>query len=105
MQPRTRRRRGEEGQAIIMMALSLAAMLGVLALSIDIGRGYTMRRQQQNVADLSAMAGASIVVNYGSGGQDSWVANAVATVAAGNGVATVTAQYIDSNGTPVAAVG
>ncbi|HEY8743232.1 MAG TPA: pilus assembly protein TadG-related protein, partial [Chloroflexota bacterium] len=86
---------GEHGQAIIMLAMTLAVMLGMLALSIDIGQGYTIKRQQQNAADAGALAGASIVSEYGSNGYNADVLNAVHTVVAGNGASNPVVLYVD----------
>ena len=52
-------RRGEGGQALIMVLLGLAAILGFVAMTIDVGLIYEGRRQQQDAADAAAIAGAS----------------------------------------------
>ena len=51
-------RRGQRGQAIVLVALMLAVLLGFLGLSIDSGRLYVERRQLQTAADSAALAAA-----------------------------------------------
>ena len=51
-------RRGERGQAIVIIALIFAVLCGMLALAIDGGRGFVTKRQLQNAADASASAAA-----------------------------------------------
>jgi Flp pilus assembly protein TadG len=52
------RRRGERGVTLPMVALTLVGLFGFTALSVDIGRLATTRRQLQNAADAAALAGA-----------------------------------------------
>jgi hypothetical protein len=49
-----------EGQSLVFVVVTMVAMLGMMALAIDIGMGYTARAEAQRVADASALAGASI---------------------------------------------
>jgi len=51
-------RRGERGQAIVVIALIVAVLCGMLGLAIDGGRGFIARRELQNAADASADAAA-----------------------------------------------
>jgi Flp pilus assembly protein TadG len=53
-----RRARGERGQILAVVALALAALLGVAAFSIDVGYAYYAQRQLQSATDASALAGA-----------------------------------------------
>lgn len=46
----------ERGQLLVIFALALVAIIGVVGLVIDGGSAFVQRRQQQNVADLAAMA-------------------------------------------------
>ncbi|MFB3053274.1 MAG: pilus assembly protein TadG-related protein, partial [Dehalococcoidia bacterium] len=46
-----RKRRDESGQALILFALGLAVLLGMAALTIDVGLAYVARRDMQNAAD------------------------------------------------------
>ena len=48
---------GEDGQALIQVTLSIMVLLGFVALSIDVGRVYSERRNMQNAADAAALAG------------------------------------------------
>lgn len=48
----------ESGQTLVMVALALIALLGFLALAIDVGVLYAWRRNMQNAADAAALAGA-----------------------------------------------
>jgi Flp pilus assembly protein TadG len=60
--------KGEGGQAIVMMAISLLAMLFVVGLAIDSGQLFIAKRTMQEAADAAAFAGA--VVIYQSPGTD-----------------------------------
>lgn len=51
-------RRGEEGQAAIIVALAMAVLLGFAALSVDVGYFMWEKRALQNAADAAALAGA-----------------------------------------------
>jgi hypothetical protein len=48
----------EAGQALIQVTISLVVLLSFVALSIDVGRVYSERRNMQNAADAAALAGA-----------------------------------------------
>ena len=54
-------RRLKSGQILILFAFFLTAMVGVLALSVDLGVSFAERRTMQNAADAGALAGARIV--------------------------------------------
>jgi Flp pilus assembly protein TadG len=49
-------RRREEGQALVLCILVLAALLGMASLVVDGGNTLLQRRNQQGVADVAAMA-------------------------------------------------
>jgi hypothetical protein len=51
-------RRSETGQAIVLMTLSLAVILGMAALVLDVGNWYHTKRRLQGTADAAALAGA-----------------------------------------------
>lgn len=54
-----RSKAGEErGQVLVLTVMFLAVLLGAAALTLDIGRMAVTRRQLQNAADSSALAGA-----------------------------------------------
>ncbi|HKN60039.1 MAG TPA: pilus assembly protein TadG-related protein [Candidatus Acidoferrales bacterium] len=52
-------RRGEAGQAIVVVALALVAILGILGLATDVGYMRYTKRQLQTAADAAAIAGAA----------------------------------------------
>ena len=58
----TRIRRRRSGQAIVIMALSMVAICGMLALAIDAGRLYFQRRLMQDAVDAGSLAGAQSLV-------------------------------------------
>ncbi|MHB1135060.1 MAG: pilus assembly protein TadG-related protein [Chloroflexota bacterium] len=51
-------RRGERGQAMILFALLGTVLISFLALVIDVGNMYLVRRNLQNAADAAALVGA-----------------------------------------------
>ncbi|MFL5912017.1 MAG: pilus assembly protein TadG-related protein [Gaiellaceae bacterium] len=54
----TVRLRNESGQAVLMTVLFLSVLMGVAALSVDVGSWYRQQRQAQATADAAALAGA-----------------------------------------------
>jgi hypothetical protein len=58
------KRRGERGQILLLILVALIAIIGCVAISIDIGELQFKRNQMQTAADSAAMAGAS-ELNYG----------------------------------------
>jgi Flp pilus assembly protein TadG len=58
---RDRRASGEpaRGQVLVIFAVALVAMLAMVGLVLDGGATYAQRRDQQNVADVAALAGAN----------------------------------------------
>ena len=62
------RRRGtsanrEKGQILVLFALGLVVMIGMVGLVLDGGGTFAQRRDQQNAADLAAVAGANAYLN------------------------------------------
>jgi Flp pilus assembly protein TadG len=55
-----RRTQFQRGQAIVLIALSIVALTGMVALSVDVGNSFTQRRLFQTAADAAAMAGAHL---------------------------------------------
>ena len=55
--------RREDGQALIIMALTLVVMLGFAGLVVDIGRAYLAQRQLQTAVDAAALAGGQSLPN------------------------------------------
>ena len=49
----------QKGFALVYIALAVAAMVGMLGLTIDLGHLYVVRGELQNAADASALAGAA----------------------------------------------
>ena len=50
------RSRGEEGQALVLMAAALVVLIGFAGLVVDIGRLYVAQRQLQQAVDAAALA-------------------------------------------------
>lgn len=48
----------EKGAVLVMVAISMVALIGFVALAVDIGHLLVTRNEVQNVADASALAGA-----------------------------------------------
>jgi Flp pilus assembly protein TadG len=73
----------ERGQILAVFALGLVAIVAMTGLVLDGGFTFVQRRDQQNVADAAAMAGAYA---YGSSSNNTTTATTVAqSVAAANG--------------------
>lgn len=53
----------ERGQILVIFVLGLVAMIAMVGLVIDGGSAFAQRRNQQNVADLASMAGATAYLN------------------------------------------
>jgi Flp pilus assembly protein TadG len=75
--------RTSPGQTIVLFALASLVLLGALGLALDGGYDYIQRRAMQNVADASALAGASAISR---GLTDTEVTQIVLDTAARNGV-------------------
>jgi hypothetical protein len=58
MRPTTNLRGGRQGQALLLVTLSLFAMCGLLGLAVDLGWSYFVKKSAQNAADSAAMADA-----------------------------------------------
>lgn len=91
----------ESGQAMVLFVLGFVALLGFTALAIDGGNVYTDRRNAQNAADASALAGA---LQKSNGRTNSEVVQAAQTSAGTNGYnggnifSTVTGPFSDYSG-------
>jgi hypothetical protein len=53
-----RDRASERGQILILVAATLVVLMGIMALAIDLGFSWMLRRQEQNAADPAAIAAA-----------------------------------------------
>ena len=94
-----RQNRAEEGQNIVLVAVSLFAILSMAALAIDVTTLYVASTESQQAADAAALAGAKVFVtsgytSYPAGfGTTDWVcngSNGLADYAAQSAVATNT---------------
>jgi Flp pilus assembly protein TadG len=59
-------RKNERGQAIVLMVLSLAVLMGMSALVLDAGAWFRTDRRLQATADAAALAGAQQLPNAGA---------------------------------------
>ena len=81
-EPKRVNRRDESGQTLILFVLALGVLLGMAAMTIDVGLAYVARRDMQNAADAAALAGADAILE----GQSSVLAaNAARDLALQNG--------------------
>jgi Flp pilus assembly protein TadG len=58
------RRKLQEGQAIVLIALLILVLFAMLGLAIDSGRSYVDRRDQQSAVDAAALAAGDWYDNY-----------------------------------------
>ena len=58
---------GEEGQAVVLFAIVMLALLFAIGLAIDAGQLYSAKRSEQEAADAAAFAGAVVLYQAGSG--------------------------------------
>src|ERR1700689_3045962 len=59
------RRRGERGQTILLVAISIVSLLAMAALAIDVVTLYVASTEIQRAADAAALAGAKAIVDSG----------------------------------------
>ena len=55
----TKTRNQERGQILLMSTMGLVAMIGILALVVDIGLAYYQKKSAQKAADAASLAGAA----------------------------------------------
>jgi Flp pilus assembly protein TadG len=60
-----RRKRGERGQTILVVAVAMVSLLAMAALAIDVVTLYVARSEMQRAADAAALAGAKAFVDSG----------------------------------------
>jgi len=60
---------GEEGQAVVLFAIMMLALLFAVGLAIDAGQLYSAKRAEQEAADAAAFAGAVVLYQQGTGSQ------------------------------------
>jgi hypothetical protein len=100
--------RRDRGQALVLMALALTALLAAVALVIDGGNAFAQQRRTQNGIDASAEAGATQLARKLSGVviSDADVESAIDTTATANEIATVdSAEYTNGTGATIGTVG
>ncbi len=105
-----RRREGERGQMIPLLAFGLVALMAVAALGVDIGYYRSQQRTEQSAADAAAIAGAIRAYYPTTAGTPAPVEVKAAAIAAatGNGIVddggvgntTVTVNEPPTNNTP-----
>ena len=78
----THRPTRERGQILVLFALALVAIVGMVGLVLDSGGAFAQRRNEQNAADVAALAAANdLIVNQGDA---DWVGTA-RSIASQNG--------------------
>lgn len=87
------RDRHQDGQVLVLFALGLVAMIAMVGLVLDGGDTFAQRRDQQNGADLAAVAGANAYLNASGS-----VANRTAAAVAAAQTAATRNGYIDGTG-------
>lgn len=80
--PVNRQRNGERGQSLILFAFMIMAMVGLAALTIDVGMAYHDKANSRKAADAAALAAARVL--FTNGGADAAIDEAL-EVAAANG--------------------
>lgn len=88
---------GEDGQALILAALSLTCILGVAGFATDVGTFFHAKRMLQSAADSAAIAGA-LELNYGDAAAAARAAAAQNGVVNGSNGATVVVNTPPLNG-------
>ena len=53
-----KRSHSERGQTLVLFVFALAALMGIVALTVDVGLAYVARRDMQNATDSAVLAGA-----------------------------------------------
>ena len=77
MPRRLRSRRGEEGQALVVVALSMTVLIGFAAVAVDVGRFMGEKRFLQNVADAAALGAARVLKEGGAATEAEATARAI----------------------------
>jgi hypothetical protein len=101
-----RRRSGQSGQVIVILAGGLVAIILGVGLIVDVGFAWAQMRSTQNGSDAAARAGALVLAQHQADpsvpktGADVW--NAMTGVAALNEISIDAAHYTDWQGNPLA---
>ena len=61
---RTLSRSDQRGSVMVVVAMSMTALLAMLALGIDLGALFNARSEAQRAADAAALAGASALLEH-----------------------------------------
>jgi Flp pilus assembly protein TadG len=88
--------KNQAGATLVWVSLMMVGMLAMLALALDGGYAYSQRREMQNAADASAIAGGRIM---GLGGNTSQIETAVSQYASANGADTYSWTIINGGNT------
>ena len=80
--------KGEAGQSIVIIAITMVVLCGFAAMAIDIGRVSVERGQLQNAADAAALAGAQALPSASTAKSQAQYYAQLNGVAAGNTTAT-----------------
>lgn len=99
-------RSSERGQALVLVALALVAMIGVTALVVDGGNAFAQQRGTQNATDAAALAGATVMVQNLAGATkaDSDVYAAITAKMTANAATFDTANYVAWDNSTIRAV-
>lgn len=82
MSPSPATGRRDEGQVLVVFALSLLIIVALAGLAVDAGGTFAQRRDQQTAADLAALAAAN---DYLINGNPDWATDRARAVTAENG--------------------
>jgi len=107
MNPNRPRSSAQGGQAMVLLVLSLAVVIGGAAIVIDGGNGMNQQRGTQNASDAAALAGSLVLVEKFSGKTkvDSDVVTAMTGAFTANSSTMETSYYTDFNKVVVGTVG
>jgi Flp pilus assembly protein TadG len=96
MNPLRTDRQAERGQILVLFTIAIVVVIGMLGLVLDGGSAFAQRRDQQNVSDLAALAGANAYL-VSTGDKTGDAIAAARAVALKNGYATdgATGQVVD----------
>jgi uncharacterized membrane protein len=86
----------DRGAISVASAISLAAVIGIAALSVEFGHALLQRSDNQRVADLAAYGGALVYNNSGSNAAKGAASNIAALNGLTSGNATVVADIVAS---------
>src|SRR3989454_12350746 len=76
----------QEGFVLVLVAVVLVALIGFLALAVDVGVLYSARTSAQEVADAASLAGAFTFINDTKSPQPQTASNNALQVALNNSI-------------------